>query len=115
MWMIALIVGGACSTPVASGSDEPVEVVVETIFGEFREALKHASDGEVDASHERYDRAMIQFEDRIEPALKEVCGQRCTTAIEYDLGRFRAQLSVSDEQAGAILDDLDKRVISILN
>ena len=114
MWMITLIVWGACSSPGGSGSDEPVEVAVETIFAEFREAVKHASDGEVDASRERFDQAMIQFEERLEPALKEACGQRCTTAIEYDLGRFRAQLSVSDEQADAILDDLDKRVASIL-
>lgn len=114
MWMRALILWGGCSSTGGPSLDEGADAAVDEVFSQLRAALEQASNDEVDASLERCDQGLVQFEDQVEPALREACGQLCTTAIEYDLGRFRAQLSVSAEGAGAILDDLDKRVSFIL-
>ena len=112
--MLVLILCGACSSTGGSSPEQGGEVSVGEVFTQLREAVELASSGEEGVAAEHCEQAMAQFEVRVEPKLKDACGPLCTTAIEYELGRFRAQLEVSPVTAGAILDDLDDRVKSIL-
>ena len=89
----------AMSNPV-SPPVEPMNAAA-TIRQELSEATERAGTNRAEAD-QAWARAYDVFESQIEPQIRQRCGRRTTTEIEYAFGTVRAVLDNNAEAAEAV-------------